>query len=112
MKRIFNDRKTLYFVLAIVMVCIFTLTIVYAALNTVLKITGNAEVVASSWDIYLDNIHLVGGSATTGKPTITNKTTASFTTTLSKPGDYYMFTIDVVNNGSIDAMIDSIEKLP
>ena len=112
MKSVLNSRRTLYITLCIVMVCVFTLTIVYAALNTVLKITGNAEVVASNWDIYLDNVQLVGGSVTSNVPTITNKTTASFTTTLTKPGDYYMFTIDVVNNGSIDAMIDSVTKTP
>ena len=28
------------------------------------------------------------------------------------PGDFYEFTIDVVNNGSIDAMIDSVTKEP
>ena len=112
MKSLLKDRKTLYITLSIVMVCVFTLTIVYAALNAVLEITGNAEVVASSWDIRLENIQLINGSVTNNIPTIIDKTTASFYTTLKNPGDYYMFTVDVVNNGSIDAMIDSIEKLP
>ena len=111
-KSIFSNRKTLYLVFSLLLVSMFTLTIAYAALNTVLKINGNAEVVASSWDIYLDNVQLVSGSTITNVPIITDKTTASFTTTLTNPGDYYMFTVDVVNNGSIDAMIDSIEKLP
>ena len=31
---------------------------------------------------------------------------------MSKPGDFYEFTIDVVNNGTIDAMIDSVTKTP
>ena len=43
MKNMFKNRKTLYFILSIVLVSVFTLTIAYAALNTVLKITGNAE---------------------------------------------------------------------
>ena len=55
MKRInFNikDRKFLITTLSLVMVCVFTLSIAYAALNAVLTIQGNAEVVASTWDIY------------------------------------------------------------
>ena len=112
MKRMLGDRKTLYFILSIVLVFVFTLTVVYAALNTVLKITGNAEVVASNWDIYLDNPQVVSGSVNNNVPTISNKTTASFSTTLINPGDYYEFTIDIINDGSIDAMIDSVVKTP
>lgn len=41
-----------------------------------------------------------------------SKNAVSFDVTLVKPGDYYEFTIDVVNDGTIDAMIDSIVKLP
>ena len=107
-----RDRKTLYIILSIVIVSVLALTVVYAALSTTLNINGNAEVTAASWDIYLNNIQLNSSSATTAPPTITNKTTASFSTTLSKPGDFYEFTIDVVNNGTIDAMIDSVTKTP
>ena len=107
-----RDRKVLYIVLSVVIIFIFTLTIVYAALSTTLNINGNAEISAASWDIYLDNVQLNSQSVTTSVPTISNKTTASFSTVLSKPGDFYEFTIDVVNNGSIDAMIDSVTKSP
>ena len=108
----YPNRKVLYTVLGIVMASVLTLTVVYAALSTTLNINGNAEVTAASWDIYLDNVMLNSGSATSNIPTITDKTTAIFSTTLTKPGDYYMFTIDVVNNGSIDAMINNITKTP
>ena len=107
-----RDRKMLYTVLSILIVSVLTLTVVYAALSTTLNINGNAEVTAANWDVYLDNAQLNSQSATQVVPTISNKTTASFSTTLSKPGDFYEFTIDVVNNGSIDAMIDSVTKTP
>ena len=106
----FNDRKVLYGILSIVLVCIFTLTIAYAALFAVLTISGNAEVVASTWDIHLDNIKVMDGSVSENTPTITSGTTATFSVTLNMPGDFYEFTIDVVNNGSIDAMIDGVSK--
>ena len=112
MKKLFSNRKTLYVVFGIVLVSIFSLTIVYAALSTVLKISGNAEVIASSWNIYLDNVELMSGSCSSNMPVVVDKTTISFSTTLKNPGDYYVFTVDVINSGSIDAMIDSIEKTP
>ena len=107
-----KDRKILYIILCIAIGAVFTLTIAYAALNAVLNISGNAEVAASNWDVHLANVQLNSSSATTTAPTITDPKTATFSTTLTKPGDFYEFTIDVVNNGSIDAMIDSVTKTP
>ena len=107
-----RDRKTLYIILSIVLISIFSLTIVYAALSVTLNIIGNAEVVASSWDIHLDNVKVTSGSVSGTTPSITTPTTASFSTTLNMPGDFYEFTIDIVNSGSIDAMIDGVSKTP
>ena len=107
-----RDRKTLYMILSIVLISIFSLTIVYAALSVTLNIQGNAEVVASTWDIHLDNVKVTSGSVSGTAPSITGGTTATFSTTLTTPGDFYQFTIDVVNNGTIDAMIDGITKTP
>ena len=107
-----RDRKTLYIILSIVLISIFSLTIVYAALSVTLNIIGNAEVVASSWDIHLDNVKVTSGSVSGTEPSITSPITATFSTTLTTPGDFYEFTIDIVNSGSIDAMIDSVSKTP
>lgn len=107
-----RDRKTLYIILSIVLISIFSLTIVYAALSVTLNITGNAEVVASTWDIHLDNVKVTSGSVSGTTPSITSPTTATFSTSLTTPGDFYEFTIDVVNDGTIDAMIDSVTKEP
>ena len=57
-----KDRKTLYLILSVVLVSVFSLTIVYAALSVTLNITGNSEVVASSWDIHLENVKVTSGS--------------------------------------------------
>ena len=115
MKRLnFNikDRKVLTLGLCLVAVCVFTLTIAYAALNAVLTISGNARVSAADWDIYLSNPKVTNGSATTDVPIIKTSSTVEFSTTLNMPGDFYEFTIDVVNAGSIDAMIENVIKTP
>jgi hypothetical protein len=99
-------------ILSVVLVSVFSLTIVYAALSVTLNITGNSEVVASSWDIHLENVKVTSGSVSGTTPSITSSRTASFSTILNNPGDFYEFTIDVVNDGSIDAMIDGVSKTP
>ena len=114
MKRLnFNvkDRKVLTLGLCLVLVCVFTLTIAYAALNAVLTISGNAQVTASNWDIHLANPKVTNGSVNTTIPTISGNI-LNFNTTLTTPGDFYEFTVDVVNNGSIDAIINNVVKNP
>ena len=108
-----RDRRILYIVLCFAIISVFTLTIAYAALSVTLNITGNAEIKESSWDVYLYDPSITSGSATTEYPSLSEGATkASFSTILSKPGDFYEFTIYVRNDGSIDAMIDSISKTP
>ena len=112
MKQLIKNKKILLITLNLAIICIFTLTVAYSALNAVLTIQGNAEVVASTWDIHLENARVASGSATTTVPTITSGRTLTFSTTLNMPGDYYEFIVDVVNAGSIDAMIEKVTKSP
>ena len=114
MKRInFNikDRRILTLGLCLILICIFTLSIAYAALNAVLTIQGSAEVSAANWDIHLENPIVTSGSVNRNIPTISDNT-LSFSAKLTKPGEYYEFTVDVVNAGSIDAMIENVVKTP
>lgn len=115
MKRLnFNikDRKVLITSLCLIIVCMFTLTVAYSALNVVLTINGNARVSAANWDIYLDNPKVEPGSATKNVPEIKTSSRLEFETTLNMPGDYYEFTVDVVNGGDIDAMIENVILTP
>jgi len=87
----------------------------YAYLNTTLNISGVTDIDSNTWSVYWNNVQVKSGSVTgdqvTEEPTIdTNKTTVSFHVRLSQPGDYYEFTVDAVNDGSIDAMIETINK--
>ena len=112
MKKLLQDRKTLYLVLGIVIISVFTLSIAYASLSTILEIHGNSEVVASTWNIHLDNVEVKSGSVSSNAPQISGTSSLSFDVDLNLPGDYYEFTVDVVNEGSIDAMIDSVSITP
>ncbi len=111
MRKVLQDRKSLYFILCIILISVLSLTIVYAALSVTLNITGSTEVTASNWNIHLANPEVKSGSVNSSVPTISGNN-LSFSVNLVTPGDYYEFTVDVVNDGSIDAMIDSVVKTP
>ena len=111
MKRRKKKRNNL--VLAFI-VLVVTMSLGYAFLNTDLTISGTGKITASSWNVFFDNIQVTTGSVSlsTGDsaPTIepTNKTTVSYIITLKEPGEFYEFTVDVKNTGTIDAMIGTI----
>lgn len=105
------NRKFYYIILTILIVLVASLSVAYAVLSTVLNISGSTEIVASSWDIHFNNIEVDSGSVNSDEPEIVGNN-ISFSSDLKKPGDYYRFTVDVVNDGSIDAMIDSVVKTP
>ena len=107
-----KDRKVLTLGLCLVLVCVFTLTVAYSALSAVLTIQGSAQVTSADWDIHLSNPKVKNGSATTNLPIIKTSSSLEFSTTLNMPGDYYEFTVDVVNAGDIDAMIENVVKTP
>ena len=101
-----NNRR----LIAIVLVLLMIISIGYAALSTTLTINGTANIGSSSWLVYFTNVvpnannnveQVVTAPSTTGKET----TTINWAVNMDTPGQKYEFTVDVVNEGSIDAMI-------
>ena len=106
-----RNNKSIYIVLIVVL--LIGVTIGYAVINTTLNINGKSSISKNTWDVYFDNIVVKANSVEAVKiPTITDKTTVDFEVALNLPGDFYEFTIDVVNDGTIDAMIDGVTKTP
>ena len=106
-----RKNKSIYIVLIVVL--LIGVTIGYAVINTTLNINGKSSISKNTWDVYFDNVVVRDGSVEAVKiPTVTDKTTVDFEVALNLPGDYYEFTVDVVNGGSIDVMIESITKTP
>ena len=97
---------------ALVLVLLLVVSIGYAALASNLKINGTTGVKSATWDVYWNNVQInpESVSTTTGNQArITDqaKTQVEYSVTLNEPGDFYEFTVDAVNNGTIDAMIAS-----
>ena len=111
MRRMLQDRKSLYFILCIILISVLSLTVVYAALSVTLNITGAAQVLDASWNVHFSNIK-VNPASVPISPKIVDSNKITFNADLEDPGDFYKFTVDIVNDGSIDAMIDSIITTP
>ncbi len=96
----------------ILVLLLLGITIGYAVLSTNLNISGTGTINKPTWDVHWSNINVTSGSVTpVTAATISNDgLTVTYAITLSTPGDYYEFTVDAVNNGSIDAMIESMSN--
>ena len=106
-----KKNKKCYVLLALF--ALIGITIGYAVLSTTLNINGKSTISKNTWDVHFDNINVTDESVEAVKlPTIEDDTTVDFEIALNMPGDFYEFTVDVVNNGTIDAMIESINKTP
>ncbi len=91
---------------------IFVLSILigvgYSYLNSTLSISGTTTITKSTWDVHFENLIPTEGSVAATSTIENNSTLVNFEVALENPGDFYEFTIDVVNAGSIDAMIGSL----
>ena len=109
-----KTRKSHKKVLALLLLLV--ITIGYALISTTLKINGGVLLKSNIWDIHWDinSISVTEGSVTDDAPTTSDSgKTLSYTAALEVPGDYYEFTIDAVNAGTVDGMIsiNSIEPI-
>lgn len=105
-----KNKKTIMIVLLVVL--LLAISIGYAALQSNLTITGTAGINNAKWDIHWENVQITSGSVSTSaanKATIdSSKTTVNYNIALAKPGDFYEFTVDAVNDGTIDGMVSTV----
>lgn len=94
----------------IILLLLLAVGIGYASLQGELNINGTATIGDNTWDIHFANIQVEDGSVSTDSSAeidSTDNTKINFGVTLVKPGDFYEFTVDIVNSGTIDGMIES-----
>ena len=111
-----KQRREKALVIVVLLVVIAGLTVAFAALSTTLNINGTAYLDAAKWEIRFENLSSptrVGKATTTGTAKIEETKAAEITdmnVSLSIPGDKIVYTVDLVNKGTINAKIDNIEK--
>ena len=106
-----NKKKKLKLLLLILALII---SIGYAAIRSGLNINGTTHVMNNTWDVHFENYQRTSSSTVTPTTapdtTGNNKTTVTYEVTLTNPGDIYEFTLDVVNSGTMDVMIESFSS--
>ena len=104
------------FLITIILLFVMFIGVGYAILLDNLEINGTTKIGSNTWNVHFQNIQISSGSVEvgTGDSSATidpeNNCKVDFSVTLNVPGDYYEFTVDVVNAGTIDAMIGSLTK--
>ena len=111
-----KERSVKLLIISILFMLIAGLTVAFAALSTTLNINGTAYLDAAKWGIRFENLSSstkIGSATTTGTAKIEETKAAEITgmnVGLSIPGDKIIYTVDLVNKGTINAKIDNIEK--
>ena len=110
----YRNKKNRGLYVILILTILFGVSVGYAVLSKTLNITGNSLVKQNTWDVHFENVIVTRGSVEAiTLPTIDNTAlSVNFNFFLNLPGDFYEFTVEVHNDGSIDAMIDSITKTP
>ena len=104
-------KRNYLFLLVVILVCI---SIGYAILTANVRINGFSKIHNNSWDIHFENIIFnennveLSNEDSQAEIDSTTRTDITYMITLNQPGDFYEFTVDVVNAGGIDGMIETI----
>ena len=92
-------------------ILILFISIGFAYLSTNLFTNGLIGYRGNSWSIYFDNIQVIYDNVGVTDPVISNdKLSVNLNIPFSEPGECYKFSVDVVNNGTIDAMLSEVVK--
>ena len=96
--------------LVVLLLLIVGISIGYAALTSNININGNAKINNAKWDVHFANlVDDFEGAEIINKAEIDNsRMNINFNVSLKMPGDFYEFYVDVVNDGTIDAMLNKL----
>ena len=99
----------------LIVIMLLVLSLGYAFISNSLNIMGIGGINKNTWSVIWDSesIEVTSGSTSSTLPIVdSEKTSVSYAANLAKPGDFYEFTIDAVNNGTIDSMLSVNSLLP
>ena len=111
-----EKERTKALVIVVLLIVVAGLTVAFASLSSVLNIKGTAYLDAAKWGIKFQNLSdpvSVGTASSTGTAKIEEAKSAEINginVNLSTPGDKVVYTVDLVNEGTINVKIDKIEK--
>ena len=103
-----NNRKDKGVVILLIVIAIL-MTVGFANYAETLNVEGTVTVKTTKWSVHYDTASYkeATGSVAASEKTLTT-TDYEFTTTLSKPGEVYEATVNIVNDGSFAAKLTGI----
>lgn len=107
-------RKNKKSFISVILLLLLFIGIGYAFLTTDFEIDGTAGLRGNTWNVHWENVRVAFATSgvtgiTANNPTLTSPTSLQFDLGFSEPGDYVIILVDVVNSGTIDAMVDDID---
>ena len=109
-----RHRKKRQSYVLLLIVLLMGIGVGYALLTKTFNIIGSTTLAHSTWDIHFENVQITSGSVTLSEGDSAaaidsnDNTLVNYAVTLNLPGDYYEFTVDVVNEGTINAMVGEV----
>lgn len=96
----------------LLLILLLAVTIGFALLTQKLNIDGVSNILASKWDIHWDNVANEDGITPSTAAYIkdSEKQIVEFQINFTEPGEYYEFTVDAVNEGTLDGEIAKIDS--
>ena len=112
-----KNRGVKILAISALVVAVIGLTVAFASMSQTLTIGGTATMDTESWDIHFANLAptTVGAAAhehasVTTEPTLASTSISGLEAVVTRPGDYVEYTFDVVNNGTINATLETLTK--
>lgn len=110
-----NGFKREYIIIGLFILVVFGISLGYSRLQTLLTINGNANIPSVSWKVHFKNLKVSEDSfMNEGANEVyidpNDDTKLVYSATLSKPGDKFSFQVDIANDGSLNAILNSIEE--
>ena len=103
-----NIKKIVVVGLFVVVLC---LSVAYAAISASLKISGTADISASSWDVHFvknEEVTIPKGKAVCDIGNVEKLSITDLSAVLKVPGDSCIYTVPVENTGSLPASLTKV----
>lgn len=93
----------------LILILLFFISIGFAFLSAALNINGLIGYRGNSWDVHLENVQIITNDIDADSPIINDsKDSVNFSVSFSVPSEEFSFSVDVVNDGTIDVMLGEL----
>ena len=105
-----KQKNAQIIILSLLLAVVIFTTVGFAAYTQNLSIGGTVAVEKNKWSIHFDqDSYQLDPKSQAVTTDMASNTSIKFTSTLSKPGDYCAFSIQAVNDGTFDAVLNQLE---